>query len=281
MDFLSLIRNELGIRLGVWRIRRIALHRHIGRVDRIREHAHRHAQCLLYLRGRGVQAIAGREWPVARGALFHLAPGRRHGFLKERERPPVCLALDFESGGGTGWPERAMVSAEAMSRIEARLHRMGRGAGEFGIAAGTLEIFEALAEALESRGRGGGPFSERVTRWIAGHPLDEQSPGGIAEGVGVGLDRLNRLLKLESSPSVGRMLAAARLERAGELLRAGEWEVGRVGAEVGFLDPNYFARWFRRQTGQSPSQWRRAQPPASRLAMRGNSSQWKGNTANQ
>jgi AraC family transcriptional activator of pobA len=32
--------------------------------------------------------------------------------------------------------------------------------------------------------------------------------------------------------------------------------VGDVAEAVGMLDQNYFARWFRQQTGRVPSAWR-------------------------
>ena len=33
-------------------------------------------------------------------------------------------------------------------------------------------------------------------------------------------------------------------------------KVSEIGWACGFQDPNYFARWFRKKTGQTPSQWR-------------------------
>jgi AraC family L-rhamnose operon transcriptional activator RhaR len=42
-------------------------------------------------------------------------------------------------------------------------------------------------------------------------------------------------------------LAEGRLRRGGG--------VAAVAAELGFADQSYFARWFRKQTGLSPSQW--------------------------
>ena len=33
-------------------------------------------------------------------------------------------------------------------------------------------------------------------------------------------------------------------------------KISEIGWMCGFQDPNYFARWFRKKTGQTPSQWR-------------------------
>jgi AraC family transcriptional activator of pobA len=49
-----------------------------------------------------------------------------------------------------------------------------------------------------------------------------------------------------------------------ELLRTAEDQLKRgarvavVSASLGFSDPSYFARWFRKQTGLPPSHWQSA-----------------------
>ena len=70
-------------------------------------------------------------------------------------------------------------------------------------------------------------------------------------------DHLNRVLKRESGMTAGQMLAGARLGEAKELLKR-EMMVGDVAERVGMLDQNYFARWFKGQTGVTPTAWRRS-----------------------
>ncbi len=53
-----------------------------------------------------------------------------------------------------------------------------------------------------------------------------------------------------------------RMERAKELLRMTPLTVKEVAAELGFADPFYFSRRFRRNTGLNPAAWRRqVRPP--------------------
>jgi len=69
-------------------------------------------------------------------------------------------------------------------------------------------------------------------------------------------DYLNRLLKEHEGLTLGQLRAHKLLARVQRLLRqAGS--IAEVAEAVGFDDPNYFARWFRKQTGLSPSRWRR------------------------
>jgi AraC family L-rhamnose operon transcriptional activator RhaR len=72
-------------------------------------------------------------------------------------------------------------------------------------------------------------------------------------------DHLNRLLKKETGLTLGQLRGQQRLEKAKKLLFNGV-KVGDAAAMVGLPDQSYFARWFRRQTGQRPSQWRERVP---------------------
>jgi AraC-like DNA-binding protein len=65
-------------------------------------------------------------------------------------------------------------------------------------------------------------------------------------------------LRLEGGVAAGELVRRERLERAGQLLRNTDRPIGEVGSAVGIDDQNYFARWFRIHTGQTPSRWRSA-----------------------
>jgi AraC-like DNA-binding protein len=90
-------------------------------------------------------------------------------------------------------------------------------------------------------------FSARET---AALPLDQ-----IAQRVGYQHDYLNRLLKQHDGLTLGQLRARQLLTRSQQLLR-GRQSVGDVAEALGFNDPNYFSRWFRKHTGQTPTQWR-------------------------
>jgi AraC family L-rhamnose operon transcriptional activator RhaR len=78
----------------------------------------------------------------------------------------------------------------------------------------------------------------------------------IASHTGYQHDHLNRLLRAECGLTLGQLRSRVRLKRAVTLLGE-KVPIQEVGEKIGILDPNYFARWFRQQTGVSPSSWRR------------------------
>ena len=79
---------------------------------------------------------------------------------------------------------------------------------------------------------------------------------GVAAQVGVSRSCLYRAFMLEYDCSPSDYLIRYRVERACQLLGHSELSVGAVAASVGFEDPYYFSRAFRRAMGTTPSAYR-------------------------
>jgi AraC family L-rhamnose operon transcriptional activator RhaR len=253
--------SELGIRLPGVEVLGVALNRHLAETNRVRGHSHLYCQFLLYLTGRGRQVIDGEEIPVGPGRLVFLRPGERHAFRKERARRPLCLAVDLvlEEGAERCLRERQMTSGEMAAVRQILVKLMEAKELEVRSGALILELVHLLlsaagwVEVLE-KGRVN-PVTGKVEKVLGSEGGLELGPREIAEAVGLQLDYLNRVLKRECGLTAGQMLAGARLEKAKNLLK-GETLVGDVAEAVGMLDQNYFARWFKGQTGVTPSAWR-------------------------
>ena len=80
-----------------------------------------------------------------------------------------------------------------------------------------------------------------------------------ARQAGVSRSCLYRAFQAEFGCSPSIYLTRYRIQRACQLLRHSQLPVGTVAASVGFEDPFYFSRAFRRETGQSPSAYRIAE----------------------
>lgn len=263
-EFQSILLEDLRIRWPGFTIRRVALNQHMPRVERLGEHVHRFAQMLLYLRGEGLQRLGERSLPVGRGTVLVIPPGQPHRFEKTRPVRPICLAIDFETIEPLIWREAATLPPRELARVERQLlslHAAQRHPDPFSLqsAALIIELLASLAGTVSGAGsRGEGPLTAQVKAFVSRHGFSDLSPGLVADTLVRSLDHLNRRLRAECGVTVGGLLNELRLIEATRLLRSTDTSIGGVGEAVGMDDQNYFARWFRRLTGQTPSRWRAA-----------------------
>ncbi len=263
----SILLEDLEIRLPGFRVRRLGLNQHMPRVEKLSVHSHSHWQALLYLRGQGTQHLNRLKIPVQRGSLLIVPPGERHRFVKSRFLRPVCLVVDFECEEALDWRLCSTMADHNLKRIERllvdinELHRKPAGLS-IPLAASILNILEGIQKTARSKSLElSGPVTQRIESYLNEKTTDIAilNPGKIADHFQVSLDHLNRMLRSESSPSVGKMLTNSRLRFCCHLLKDSIHSVGEVAMLSGYSDQNYFARWFRKQTGQTPVQWRNAQ----------------------
>jgi AraC-like DNA-binding protein/DNA-binding response OmpR family regulator len=83
----------------------------------------------------------------------------------------------------------------------------------------------------------------------------------VAEAIGVSKSYLSRLFNQELGISPWDYLNRFRVCQAKELFRRTQGSVKSIAKQVGFKDPKYFSRVFRKLTGLSPSEFREQPKP--------------------
>jgi len=235
-------------------LRKLQLNRH--RETEVAEHTHDYTQLILYLTGEGWQTIKGRKRDAHAGDLFVIPPGMPHGFLQNGTSRPLCLVLDYDMETHNrvriGHRRLPQSTLNELHDLLARVPRKGRL---------TLSdyppIIAVIARLLESSPEqttpaGPVPLFERVSTLL-------RTPAPlalVAKETGYQPDYLNRKLKRETGVGLRALRDRLRLEAAQQSLRS-DASIADAAARAGFEDPNYFARWFRKQTGSTPSDWRR------------------------
>ncbi len=89
------------------------------------------------------------------------------------------------------------------------------------------------------------------------HYAEEIELNEYAAMAGLSLGRFVHLFKECVGSSPYAYVSMLRLERAAELLLSTDQAVGQVAYEVGFSDPLYFSRRFKKQYGLSPNAFRK------------------------
>ena len=165
---------------------------------------------------------------------------------------------------------RVAQALESRRRLRERTARAAAAASVYGTATpargvapavSSISIAQARAAAIDSA------FVRRMHAVIESRMGDEDfDVDRLAEAMGVGRTLLYEKVGELTDQTPMTLVMTYRLERAAQMLRAGEGNVGEVAYAVGFRSVSHFTRRFREQHGVTPSAWRRGEgAPALRV----------------
>ena len=222
----------------------------------------------------GRKPLAGR---VEAGSAALLPPGAPHDYGTDPEaggwdllwahfhpRPGWMDLLRWPGGpagaGGAGGPGSLRLDDPAFAADLRRMHGAATGAGRWREqwAMNALEAYLLRADGLnpasaasrvDPRVRDAMDHACRNLRL----PL---SAADLAAVAGLSVSRFEHLFAEQVGQTPQRYVERQRLDRAAQLLRSTAMDVGAVARDVGFADPFYLSRRFRRQFGVSPRAYR-------------------------
>ncbi|WP_435923606.1 response regulator [Paenibacillus sp. DYY-L-2] len=120
------------------------------------------------------------------------------------------------------------------------------------------EFTKSLQRIREGRLEHGGKSVEIVKKWIAEHYDQPAELGHLAGLVYLTPSYLSKLFKQETGMTITDYLIEVRIRKAKELLsHSSEMKVHEVGCEVGYPDPAYFNKLFKRIVGVTPNEYKR------------------------
>lgn len=165
--------------------------------------------------------------------------------------------------GASPWACAAAVPlAEPGSLIAQALDRLAAGHGDATCAPDLLRILLRFAREHLVRYADGAPSKglatwQRVQEQVAATCHGEIDRASTARKLGLNPSYLSELCQHHGGKGFVKLVEDIRLERARALLRAEpELAIQRVARQIGFANPAYFSRIFKRATGLSPLQWR-------------------------
>lgn len=248
--------------------------------------AHRHDgffQIFLIAAGGGELQGAQKKLHFSAPCVLLIPPGAVHGFRFDRDSDGIVVtaladrlaaiaasdrriaefaaALRIATVDGSA-PARMLVGA--LEEIERELHRP---------AAGRSALLEALmTTAVVGLARTAGPEAaedvledrdddrvEQLAALIGTHFREHRPVGFYAARIGVSPTHLNRLARARTGLGVQGLIARRLLEAARRDLVFSPSPVQKIAYSLGFSDPAYFNRFFRRMTGTTPGAFRVAE----------------------
>ena len=101
------------------------------------------------------------------------------------------------------------------------------------------------------------PLSGRVKEYITQNFISHLSLKEIALRFGIGETTLCKSVKRDLNITVNELIRSVRIEKAKQLLQSTEFPVSNVAEQSGIPDYNYFTKIFRKETGVTPSVFRK------------------------
>lgn len=228
---------------------------------------------LLYLAGGSADfVIGGKNFHLTEGHVILYYPGERQYYLYERKNHPEVYWLHFTGSQAASWASRAGFSHSGFCRTglqsefvllfrriirevqlkKPRCHPL--------CALYTRELLELLIRQTQSQQDTSGHGSELVEKAIVQFYQSYQQPLQIrdhADALNVSVCWLIRCFKRYTGVTPQKYLTDIRIAKAKELLYSSTLSCGEIAASVGYPDPLYFSRVFRRETGQPPQAFRK------------------------
>jgi AraC family transcriptional regulator, transcriptional activator of pobA len=260
------------------------------------QHAHSHDFLVLayFERGGGTLRVGDREWPVEAGDVYVVAPGESVGVGADPEglaeadgwavyfpaeglgpqAPASLLAwrahpllIPFARGAATG-AQRLNVHADErhawsdrLSALDLELRERHDGYGEAATAHLTLllvSVARLAADVVGDLTLKDEPLLAEVFGLIEARYHERISLRDVASALNLSAGHLTTVVRRKTGRTVQEWIAERRMAQARRLLVETDLTVAEVGRRVGYDDPVYFSRSFRRTHATTPLRWRRA-----------------------
>ena len=220
--------------------------------------------------GKGTLSTPEGEVRVESGGLFLIRPGELTAYTADPEDPWVYYWVGFNgteahrlvnlTGFAHGerllYPENGDAIREQLTRIT---NARGSTPAHEARMLGYLYLFLG---GLMSLSGGEKPttskqYVDKAVRFIGRNYSRDITICDVADFVGISESHLYRVFSREFSMAPAQFLMRYRIGEAAAMLRNTGLAIGEIAASVGFRDPLYFSRVFKRIKGVSPREYGR------------------------
>jgi len=233
--------------------------------------------CVLHycVDGQGWCELAGRRFSIPSETVLLIPAGVPHGYGAAEGDPWSIYWIHFTGRAAADYcrlldasPEspvfRLACSQEIRSALEATYRAMDNvhAYSQLAAATGALARFLTLANtqrgSLNQRARSAEANVRATAEFMAENLAGRYSLKLLAQMAHMSAQHYCHLFKAQHGFSPIEYFNRLKIQRARELLSGTSVQVREIARSLGFEDPYYFSRLFRRIVGVSPAQYRRS-----------------------
>jgi len=225
--------------------------------------------------GRGTLEMDACHYPVEAGSLFLLFPDVAHAYHPDPASGWTELWVGFRGpqidallAAGIISPAKPLYQPGYQARLiggfQTIFEQVKRQLPlyQFRVCA---EVMRLLAETLSLDRLSTQPtrsqeIVEQAKAFIENHISTAFDLERLGAEVRLSLPHLNDVFKSYTGMTPYQYCIHVKINRAKEILALGQRSVKEISWQLGFDDPYYFSRLFKKKTGFSPSQWAASEP---------------------
>ena len=115
------------------------------------------------------------------------------------------------------------------------------------------DVCQTIAGTQQNKAQG---TIDQALQYIQDHYKKEISLVDVSRQVNVSPYYFSKIFKEETGENFTEYLTNLRIEKAKELLRDTEYSVKEICLQVGYSEPNYFSRSFKKNVGVTPTEYK-------------------------
>jgi AraC-like DNA-binding protein len=228
---------------------------------------------LIYcLEGEGWLQSGEQQWSIGPGQVAGVLPGLAHAYGADEAQPWTIQWVHFRGRhagpllalAGIGPAQPVVAVGERFRLVDAfndllRSLQSGYSLHYLVSAAANLRQILSSVALLAAYGPGSGPRDlhvQQTIRYMLNHVTEQKSLADFAAQAHLSPSHFSRSFREKTGYSPIDYFIRLKIQKACELLESSNQPVNQIGAYLGYSDPYYFSRLFKKIIGRSPRAYR-------------------------
>ena len=240
---------------------------YIPRPDGSRDHI-----LIFCTAGQGWLELDGREWAVNRNDAFLIPQGTPHIYGADPESPWSNYWVHFRGRqgaafanwiGGTDSPvihlqryEEVVACIEQLYQYMGNVHARSELVAASGALSQLLCLIQFRMGTVEPKGRSAEEGIQRSIDFMHKNLAKTLRLDDLAKVAGMSPGHYGMLFRKSRDHTPADYFNRLKIQKSCELLKTTDCPIGEIGESLGFSDPYYFSRLFKKTMGLSPRAYR-------------------------